>query len=526
MQRCVRAKTGRFSSQFCHDPPSPWTNTSGGPSPMSDVAPIPRQRRRVGAASRRRATLARPHSSGCRDRRAWTYSLPAHAFEGLPRRRRLPHRADRSRRRAWRSTTPAATTRSPRASPSAASTSAGWPGPRPSARSRTELATQLQQPLVVRYEKTQVQARRPQARRWPSTSRPPSTRRSTARAADNLLTRTVRGLTGGTIDEDLDVERQLRRGRRATSSSSASRASSTGRPATPRSTSPPPASRPSRSRPASGSTPASWPRRSSASSSTPDGQARAARAHVSRTKPKVTTDELAEEYPSVIVVDRSTFQPAALREPQADAELHGRASAPPATTRRSASTRSRTSRSTRTGTSRTPTGRAASPARSIPPGPSNPLKSRWMGIYNGAGIHGTDATYSLGSRRLARLRAHGDPRRRGALRARRRRHARLHRLTRRRRSPCRRRQSAAITSGGTSSQPLASREAWWSEWRMHRAPMCTPSCPLAHDRVPQRRRVARTLDPVPGRAAGRRSGRRCRSPPAAGPWRSDPWTCR
>ncbi len=33
----------------------------------------------------------------------------------------------------------------------------------------------------------------------------------------------------------------------------------------------------------------------------------------------------------------------------------------------------------------------------IPPGPSNPLKARWMGIYNGAGIHGTDATYSLGS---------------------------------------------------------------------------------------------------------------------------------
>ena len=33
----------------------------------------------------------------------------------------------------------------------------------------------------------------------------------------------------------------------------------------------------------------------------------------------------------------------------------------------------------------------------IPPGPTNPLKSRWMGIYNGAGIHGTDATYSLGS---------------------------------------------------------------------------------------------------------------------------------
>jgi len=35
--------------------------------------------------------------------------------------------------------------------------------------------------------------------------------------------------------------------------------------------------------------------------------------------------------------------------------------------------------------------------QSIPPGPSNPLKARWMGIYDGAGIHGTDDTGSLGS---------------------------------------------------------------------------------------------------------------------------------
>jgi len=29
--------------------------------------------------------------------------------------------------------------------------------------------------------------------------------------------------------------------------------------------------------------------------------------------------------------------------------------------------------------------------------PENPLKARWLGIYDGAGIHGTDATYSLGT---------------------------------------------------------------------------------------------------------------------------------
>jgi len=32
----------------------------------------------------------------------------------------------------------------------------------------------------------------------------------------------------------------------------------------------------------------------------------------------------------------------------------------------------------------------------IPPGPEDPLKARWMGFYNGAGIHGTDETWSIG----------------------------------------------------------------------------------------------------------------------------------
>jgi lipoprotein-anchoring transpeptidase ErfK/SrfK len=33
----------------------------------------------------------------------------------------------------------------------------------------------------------------------------------------------------------------------------------------------------------------------------------------------------------------------------------------------------------------------------VPPGPANPIKARWMGIFEGAGIHGTDADYSLGT---------------------------------------------------------------------------------------------------------------------------------
>jgi len=35
--------------------------------------------------------------------------------------------------------------------------------------------------------------------------------------------------------------------------------------------------------------------------------------------------------------------------------------------------------------------------RVIPPGPSDPIKSRWMGFWNGSGIHGTSDIGSLGS---------------------------------------------------------------------------------------------------------------------------------
>jgi lipoprotein-anchoring transpeptidase ErfK/SrfK len=35
--------------------------------------------------------------------------------------------------------------------------------------------------------------------------------------------------------------------------------------------------------------------------------------------------------------------------------------------------------------------------RVIPPGPEDPIKARWLGFYNGAGIHGTDELSSLGT---------------------------------------------------------------------------------------------------------------------------------
>jgi hypothetical protein len=36
-QRCVRMKTGMFSSQFCQTPPSPCRNSSGGPEPPLSI---------------------------------------------------------------------------------------------------------------------------------------------------------------------------------------------------------------------------------------------------------------------------------------------------------------------------------------------------------------------------------------------------------------------------------------------------------------------------------------------------------
>ena len=88
----------------------------------------------------------------------------------------------------------------------------------------------------------------------------------------------------------------------------------------------------------------------------------------------------------------------ALQEPEARRRTTRWPSAPSASTPRPGSTTSRTRRSTPPGACRTRTGPVTWPApwcRAA--SPENPLKARWLGIYDGAGIHGTDQTYSLGS---------------------------------------------------------------------------------------------------------------------------------
>jgi lipoprotein-anchoring transpeptidase ErfK/SrfK len=118
--------------------------------------------------------------------------------------------------------------------------------------------------------------------------------------------------------------------------------------------------------------------------------------HVHKTKPEVTTTEVAQRYPSYLTLDRGSFT---LRLWQ-DLEL----------------TKTYTVAVGQEGLE-TPEGlyeiqvKEENPiwhvpesdwagdlaGQTIPPGPSNPIKARWMAIYEGAGIHGTEETASLGS---------------------------------------------------------------------------------------------------------------------------------
>jgi lipoprotein-anchoring transpeptidase ErfK/SrfK len=126
------------------------------------------------------------------------------------------------------------------------------------------------------------------------------------------------------------------------------------------------------------------------------GHARTVRVRVKVTKPKVTTAELARKYPQVITIDRGAFTLRFFKRLKLQKSYRiavGQAGL------------------------ETPAGlyhvqdKQVNPSwhvpdsawagdlagRVIPPGPDDPIKARWMGIYAGAGIHGTDDIGSLGS---------------------------------------------------------------------------------------------------------------------------------
>jgi lipoprotein-anchoring transpeptidase ErfK/SrfK len=127
------------------------------------------------------------------------------------------------------------------------------------------------------------------------------------------------------------------------------------------------------------------------------GEVKTVRARTEVVKPQVTTAELAEEYPAILIIDRANFK-LTLYKKLEPAKTYGIAVGQVGL--------------------ETPAGlyhiqnKEIDPAWHVPdsdwagdlageviPGgvPENPLKARWMGIYDGAGIHGTDADSSIGT---------------------------------------------------------------------------------------------------------------------------------
>ncbi|HTU14684.1 MAG TPA: L,D-transpeptidase/peptidoglycan binding protein [Solirubrobacterales bacterium] len=124
---------------------------------------------------------------------------------------------------------------------------------------------------------------------------------------------------------------------------------------------------------------------------------RALAAKVNVTKPEVTTAEVASKYPTYLTLDRGSFQlklwndlkltktytvavgQVGLETPAGTYTLQSKQVDPVWTVPNS--------------------DWAGDMAGQVVPGgvPENPLKARWMGIFDGAGIHGTDDTASLGS---------------------------------------------------------------------------------------------------------------------------------
>jgi lipoprotein-anchoring transpeptidase ErfK/SrfK len=128
-----------------------------------------------------------------------------------------------------------------------------------------------------------------------------------------------------------------------------------------------------------------------------DRAVRTVHARVRRVEPKVGTKEVAKKYPVLVTIDRGNYKLRLFKKLKLVKE-YGIAVGMVGL--------------------ETPAGlynvqnKAVNPAWSVPnsawagdlagqviPGgtPQNPLKARWLGIYNGAGIHGTDATYSIGT---------------------------------------------------------------------------------------------------------------------------------
>lgn len=123
---------------------------------------------------------------------------------------------------------------------------------------------------------------------------------------------------------------------------------------------------------------------------------RTVKASVEKIKPQITTGALAESYPTYIVVDRSSFTLSLYRNLELEKTYTVAIGAQGYDTPSGLyDIESMQVDPTWYVPESDWAGELA--GQVIPPGPENPLKARWMGIYGGAGIHGTADVGSLGS---------------------------------------------------------------------------------------------------------------------------------
>jgi lipoprotein-anchoring transpeptidase ErfK/SrfK len=121
------------------------------------------------------------------------------------------------------------------------------------------------------------------------------------------------------------------------------------------------------------------------------------RVPASLTHPKVTRDQLAKKYPVLIVVDRGAFKLTLYKHLQRQKSY--RIAVGQVGLETPAGMYAIQNKAVNAPWSVPNSPWAGSLAGTVIPGgaPNNPLKARWMGIFAGAGIHGTDQIYSLGT---------------------------------------------------------------------------------------------------------------------------------
>ncbi|MBA3261506.1 MAG: L,D-transpeptidase/peptidoglycan binding protein [Thermoleophilaceae bacterium] len=126
------------------------------------------------------------------------------------------------------------------------------------------------------------------------------------------------------------------------------------------------------------------------------GVGRRVRAPARITRPKVTQTQLADKYPVVLVADRTNFKLRLYKQLTLVKEYIVAVGAVGfATPAGLYHIQNKAVNPTWTVPNSDWAGDLA--GKVVPPGPDNPLKARWLGIFDGAGIHGTEETYTLGT---------------------------------------------------------------------------------------------------------------------------------